>query len=323
MNLLVLVPVYNEDKNILRKTLMAVKAAKDLYEQNRRGKVLVWVVDDGSKINLTEAIKDDFPDFKFMRLDHQGKARVQTLILKRFGGSADIFVNVDSDCVVMPNAFEELVKCFERTNADAVYPWVRMFLTNTVSFLMAVEYDLSFLRRYYEHHLEGAGGTFFAVRIGAFRQIVDDYVKNAGVDEDKYLLELLPNSVVCKDSIAYTYAPNSFLTLLKQQIRWKRTAFLTLSRKKAANPNIGHVSLLNTARTLALATSFLILPAVVYLGLWIMAILQTAIYFHRAQILKPSHLVSIPLYFLMRDFISLIAIPIAALSTSSAAWMNR
>ena len=101
----VIVPCYNENPALLAACLRSVR------DQDYRGEVRVWVVDDGSanRDRLLPVLRScDGRGWRVLLLDqNQGKREAQAAALR--GGHGEVLVMVDSDTVVAPDGIRRIV----------------------------------------------------------------------------------------------------------------------------------------------------------------------------------------------------------------------
>lgn len=105
------VPAYNEDPELLRACLAS------MLTQERMPQV-VHVVDDGSKVDYTDvrtwfktAAAEAGVEARWTRTPNGGKRHAQCVVF-RAHPLADIYLTVDSDAILQPNAIAELMKPF-------------------------------------------------------------------------------------------------------------------------------------------------------------------------------------------------------------------
>jgi hyaluronan synthase len=120
LHVVVAVPAYNEDPELLRRCLMS------LVEQRRRPS-MVFVVDDGSSKAEYAAVQAEFETAaraagvatRWARVPNAGKRNAQGIV---FGATpdADIYVTVDSDAFLDFEAIHELLKPFRDPAVQSV-----------------------------------------------------------------------------------------------------------------------------------------------------------------------------------------------------------
>lgn len=113
LKLVVPVPCYNEDPGLLKKCLVS------LLNQTRKPDV-IHMVDDGSNSPNADytAVKAWFHgasieagvEAVWQRTENGGKRQAQGYAIRRWRGWADVYVTIDSDANLAPDAIEELIK---------------------------------------------------------------------------------------------------------------------------------------------------------------------------------------------------------------------
>lgn len=116
----VLIPCYNEDPAYLRACLASI------FRQTRKPNSIT-ITDDGSAVNYDD-IREWF-EFRCARLGiigywkrqaNQGKRHAQAAGVLMTKDRTDIYVTVDSDGILSPNAIEELLKPFKDEKVQSV-----------------------------------------------------------------------------------------------------------------------------------------------------------------------------------------------------------
>src|SRR5271166_5290114 len=220
----VLIPAYNEEKVIER----TIQGALDSDYPNLR----VIVIDDGSKDRTLEIARRAFAaeeaDGKVLILTkpNGGKAEALNFGLEHIG-DAEIFVGIDADTIIAPDAIARLVPHFLNPNVAAVAGNAKVGnRVNLWTRWQALEYITS---QNFERRALNTMGAVSVVpgAIGAWR--VTD-VREAGgyhvdtVAEDADLtMAILRNGhrVEYEDrALAFTEAPTSANALMRQRFRW-------------------------------------------------------------------------------------------------------
>lgn len=118
LRVVVLVPVYNEDKPLLEACLSS------LINQSRRPDY-IYIVDDGSNINYDDVRRSmrtfarGKVKFRWTRTENKGKRHAQSVGIRQ-SPTADIYMTVDSDTVLDHQAIEEGLKPFLDSKVAAV-----------------------------------------------------------------------------------------------------------------------------------------------------------------------------------------------------------
>lgn len=116
----VAVPLYNEDPGYLHKCLASILT-------QRRPPQWVYVVDDGSAVDYT-GVRDWFEAacaaancrVTWQRTANGGKRQAQGYAVRATAGATDVYVTVDSDANLAPDAIHELLKPFADPQVQSV-----------------------------------------------------------------------------------------------------------------------------------------------------------------------------------------------------------
>ena len=220
----ILIPAYNEEKVIER----TIQGALDSDYPNLR----VIVIDDGSKDRTLEIARRAFAaeeaDGRVLILTkpNSGKAEALNFGLEHIG-DAEIFVGIDADTIIAPDAIVRMVPHFLNPKVAAVAGNAKVGnRVNLWTRWQALEYITS---QNFERRALNTMGAVSVVpgAIGAWRT---DLVRAAGgfhvdtVAEDADLtMALLRNGyrVEYEDqALAFTEAPTSASALMRQRFRW-------------------------------------------------------------------------------------------------------
>jgi cellulose synthase/poly-beta-1,6-N-acetylglucosamine synthase-like glycosyltransferase len=221
----VLVPAYNEEK-VIERTVRAVLGS--VYPNLR-----VIVIDDGSKDRTLEvahnAFREEVAEGRVLILTkpNAGKAEALNFGLQHLRPDEEIFVGIDADTVIAPDAISHLVPRFLNAKVAAVAGNAKVGnRVNLWTRWQALEYITS---QNFERRALNTLGAVSVVpgAIGAWRTVA---VMEAGgyhvdtVAEDADLtMALLENGyrVEYEDlSLAYTEAPTNANGLMRQRFRW-------------------------------------------------------------------------------------------------------
>ena len=223
-----IIPVYNEDKDNLRK---CIKSA--VKEENNE----VIVIDDGSTNGIQSYIKELSNKLNFKAIyfkKNKGKRHAQYAGIMAAKG--EIIVTLDSDTVLEKGAIKELIKPFNdkavaaTTGNCCVLNEKESWLTR----LIAARYYTAFnLERYYQGKLNivsCCSGVLSAYRREYVMPILDEYLntkflgKKLTYGDDRHLTMLLLKNYkikYCGNAIAYTAVPKTLKAYCRQQKRWK------------------------------------------------------------------------------------------------------
>jgi peptidoglycan-N-acetylglucosamine deacetylase len=220
----VLIPAYNEEKVIER----TVHGALDSDYPNLR----VVVVDDGSKDRTLEIVRRVFAAEEaagrvwILTKPNGGKAEALNFGLEHIG-DAEIFVGIDADTIVAPDAIARLVPHFLNPNVGAVAGNAKVGnRVNLWTRWQALEYITS--QNFERRALNTMGavsvvpGAIGAWRTEAVREAGGYHVDTVAEDAD-LTMALLRNGyrVEYEDqALAFTEAPTSANALMRQRFRW-------------------------------------------------------------------------------------------------------
>ena len=220
----VLIPAYNEEKVIER----TIHGALDSDYPNLR----VIVIDDGSKDRTLEIARRTFAAEEaagrvlILTKPNGGKAEALNFGLEHIG-DAEIFVGIDADTIIAPDAIARLVPHFLNPKVAAVAGNAKVGnRVNLWTRWQALEYITSqnFERR--ALNTMGAGsvgpGAIGAWRVEPVREAGAYHVDTVAEDAD-LTMALLRNGyrVEYEDrALAFTEAPTSANALMRQRFRW-------------------------------------------------------------------------------------------------------
>jgi len=237
----VAVPVYNEDVTLLHRNLLS------LLTQTRRPDG-IYVVDDGSdKADYTElrtwfiqeASRVDVA-VQWVKTPNRGKRRAQSEAFKNTP-DATIYVTVDSDAILDPNAIEEGLKPFMDRRVQSVCGVV--FALNNRSTLLARFTDLLFVTNQLTDRssMSAVGsvlvnsGVLAFYRAEVIRDNLEGYLNETFLGRpvefsDDSMLTLYAlmrgKTVQQPSSFVFTNMPEIFSHHERQQERWMRGSFI-------------------------------------------------------------------------------------------------
>ncbi|MEM5811363.1 MAG: glycosyltransferase [Candidatus Aenigmatarchaeota archaeon] len=211
----VLIPAYNEEKNIEE----CIKSVLN----TKYPKLEVIVVDDGSKDKTFEIAKKYTK--KVFKINHSGKANALNFGISKAKGEF-IFV-LDADTIVEKNIFEKLLPYFKNKNVAAVTPMIRIkkqkkfsilenFQVIEYSYQNVVGFGLSTLKRG-TLNLYGAATIYRASILKKIKfdgsNLVEDFDMAANIQSKGY-------KIVVGRVFAYTKVPIKLKNFISQRIRW-------------------------------------------------------------------------------------------------------
>jgi len=220
----VLIPAYNEEKVIER----TIQGALDSDYPNLR----VVVIDDGSKDRTLEIARRAFAAEEvagrvlILTKPNGGKAEALNFGLEHIG-DAEVFVGIDADTIIAPDAIARLVPHFLNPKVGAVAGNAKVGnRVNLWTRWQALEYITS--QNFERRALNTMGavsvvpGAIGAWRTSAVREAGGYHVDTVAEDAD-LTMALLRNGyrVEYEDlALAFTEAPTSASALMRQRFRW-------------------------------------------------------------------------------------------------------
>ena len=220
----VLIPAYNEEKVIER----TVRAALNSDYPNLR----VIVIDDGSKDRTLEVARSAFRaeasvgKVLILTKKNAGKAEALNHGIEHIG-DAEIFVGIDADTVIAPDAISRLVPHFIRPEVGAIAGNAKVGnRVNLWTRWQALEYITS--QNFERRALDVLGavsvvpGAIGAWRVSAVREAGGYHTDTVAEDADLTMALLrLGYRVEYEDmALAYTEAPTNANGLMRQRFRW-------------------------------------------------------------------------------------------------------
>jgi peptidoglycan-N-acetylglucosamine deacetylase len=220
----VLIPAYNEEKVIER----TVRAALNSNYRNLR----VIVIDDGSRDRTLEVARNAFAaeaaagKVLILTKPNSGKADALNYGIEHIG-DAEIFVGIDADTVIAPDAIARLVPHFINPKVGAIAGNAKVGnRVNLWTRWQALEYITS--QNFERRALDVLGavsvvpGAIGAWRISAVREAGGYHTDTVAEDADLTMALLrLGYRVEYEDmALAYTEAPTNANGLMRQRFRW-------------------------------------------------------------------------------------------------------
>jgi N-acetylglucosaminyltransferase len=232
----VIVTCYNEQPGLLDKCL------RSLHGQDYRGRIKVWVVDDGSA-NRDELLPvlatNARPGWQVILSDgNYGKRVAQALALRE--GRGQIIVTVDSDTVLAPDGIRRIVAPFRNRRVGAVTSRLRALNADASWLSRAIDtrYELLCERERAAQGLYGSvlccAGPFSAFRRTAVKHVLGRYLGRRRSGDDLELTNLVLEagyrSEYRSDAQAWTQVPATVREFALQQRRWNRSFYREFPR---------------------------------------------------------------------------------------------
>ncbi|HKT87489.1 MAG TPA: glycosyltransferase, partial [Candidatus Sulfotelmatobacter sp.] len=220
----VLIPAYNEEKVIER----TVRGALNSDYRNLR----VIVIDDGSKDRTLEVARDAFKAESaagrvlILTKKNAGKAEALNYGIEHIG-DAELFVGIDADTIIAPDAISRLVPHFINPKVGAIAGNAKVGnRVNLWTRWQALEYITS--QNFERRALDVLGavsvvpGAIGAWRVTAVREAGGYHLDTVAEDADLTMALLrMGYRVEYEDmALAYTEAPTNANGLMRQRFRW-------------------------------------------------------------------------------------------------------
>lgn len=231
------VPIYNEDPAILASNLASVDA--QTYPVTH-----VRIIDDGSADERAHDYARRWastrPHARVVRQPNAGKREAMAQAFRELGDRVEVFVCVDSDTVLEPDAVRNGLAAFHDPRTAAVTGTV--VALNHDRGLLPRMLDLRYVNAFlYERAAYSRLGSVLCVcgslafwRADIVRHHLDDFLgqrflgRPCSYGDDRHLtnLSLLHGRVVlARDAVARTAVPERGDHLIRQQVRWGRSFF--------------------------------------------------------------------------------------------------
>jgi cellulose synthase/poly-beta-1,6-N-acetylglucosamine synthase-like glycosyltransferase/peptidoglycan/xylan/chitin deacetylase (PgdA/CDA1 family)/spore germination protein YaaH len=233
----VLIPAFNEEKVIVR----TIRSVLNSDYANLR----IIVVDDGSSDHTfdvaRQAYKNEIATARILLLSkpNGGKAAALNFALDRM--TEDIYVGIDADTVIAPDAISKLIPHFEDPRVGAVAGNAKVGnRVNLWTRWQALEYITSqnFERRALDlfNVVTVVPGAIGAWRTGPVK-IAGGYPLNTVAEDADLTMNLLEQNfkVVYEDrALAFTEAPSDARGLMRQRFRWSFGILQAVWKHRAA-----------------------------------------------------------------------------------------
>ena len=251
----VILPVKNESPEILNRCI------KMLIRQKGTKQILIG--DDGSSPILSKIIKPEYlSQIELIRSKGVGKKEMQLRLLKK--AKYNYVIQMDSDIILEgDNALKKLVSYFSESNKIGIINGKIKLISEKnllekiqeFQYMCANEIGRSGMGRFGINPC--ATGELLAFRLDVFRNYLEEYRNTKHIDqlmrfgEDRFMTNIFLRegykSIVAEDVVCYTYPKKQFTTLMKQQIRWKRSGIRESLRcaREVKNPYLKVWSILN------------------------------------------------------------------------------
>ena len=227
----VIVPCYNEDPAYLARVLESLR-----WQTRQADKVVV--VDDGSRVSYA-GFPGAYPEVEWIRQDNQGKKHAQVAGFAA-DPDADVYVTIDSDSALAPDALEEILRPFadDRVAGVAGLEWAgnidvnlltRAIGARSVAFQLFAMASQSAARG----NVLIAPGAFSAFRGEVMREGADAYTGETfcGMpvrlgDDTLLTLQALMRGWVVQQvtAVAFPAYPEKVSHHLRQWTRWMRAS---------------------------------------------------------------------------------------------------
>ena len=225
----IVVPAYNEEDNILD-TINSV-----LNLDYPKDKLEVLVINDGSTDSTKAKVKEFIKENKIVKKNknvilinqkNQGKATALNIGLKRSRG--EIFICLDADSIVMPDALKRLLHYFDDPDVALALPLMKAKRPkNLLQRLQFREYLLNiFLKKLmgYLDCIHVAPGPFSVYRKSVLEKLGGFDLGNITEDLEMALRIQKHNYKIVQDMHAevFTLTPNNLIAYFKQRSRWNK-----------------------------------------------------------------------------------------------------
>ncbi|MFF7881011.1 glycosyltransferase [Streptomyces sp. NPDC020794] len=235
------IPLYNEDPGYLHKCLVSILRQTRLPQW-------VYVVDDGSKVDYTaeqawfeQACAQAGVRLTWQRTENGGKRHAQGHAVRATAADTDVYVTVDSDANLAPDAIDELLKPFADREIQSVAGIV--LAENNRKNLLTRVTDLWFVvgQLVDRSALSTMGavlvnsGVLAAYRAGLVVDNLDGYLSETFFgrrvefsDDSMLTIYALQRgkAVQQPSAFAFTAMPENLSHHLRQYLRWMRGAFI-------------------------------------------------------------------------------------------------
>jgi hyaluronan synthase len=229
----VIVPCYNEEPNLLLRSVESVINAKGNKE--------IIIIDDGSTNNvrplLEKLAKHELIQVHFFDRN-KGKRHALHHAIKEMIRDSKFVVTIDSDTILDPDAFIRVVEPLKNPKIGASTGDVRLLnekqnlLTRMIATYYWIGLNIYKKAQSSQGNVVCCSGCLAAYRTDILKEIIDEFVnqeffgERCTHSEDRHLTNLILKRnydvVYTEAAISWTETPASIKGFLKQQQRWKR-----------------------------------------------------------------------------------------------------
>lgn len=229
----VIIPYYNEDFKLLKKSILSVN--------NSQGEKEIIVIDDGSTdktIYNNLLILQKEVSFKLIRYEkNKGKRHAQVIGFKE--AKYPIIVTIDSDTIINKDSILEIIKPLQDSSVGAVTGNIKLlnekknFLTKMISTTYWMGLDINKQGLSNQGIVICCSGCLSAYRKRDLEKHYNEYLNQKFLGEkctygdDRHLTNLIIKdgfkTKYVSTAMSYTESPDTLKKYLKQQKRWKQS----------------------------------------------------------------------------------------------------
>ncbi len=223
---LALVPVYNEESELVHEAIRALLRQTILPDQ-------IHVIDDGSVVPLQTFFD---PLVRWDRVKNAGKRHAQAHALRQYGeNDFDYILTVDSDSVLDDDALEHMLRSMKDERVQAatgmilVRNWDVNLLTRLTDINVVTSCLLFRMARSWLGIVSPTSGALAIYRAAVVYDNLEDYVTSGTAGDDRRLsfYALLRGDVVgVTEAVVCTQLPTTWTGCFWQRMRWSKSAWL-------------------------------------------------------------------------------------------------
>ncbi len=229
-NISIIIPAYNEEKNISRCIDSIYGSDYPLH------KMEIMVVDDGSTDNTKNIVKG-CKDILLLNQNHKGKSEALNLGTRH--AKNDFIVSIDADTILDKKCIKELVKPIKNPNIGATTGTSKVKnISNIWTIFQNIEYHYNNLIRKSFSSVFNNGIWFFGA-LACYRKSAIEkigYFKKDTLTEDMDIaLELYKagyKTFHVHNAFSYTIVPSTFKELYSQRSRWWMGVLQSLTKNR-------------------------------------------------------------------------------------------